>query len=126
MPKLLEEIGKSGKSRLALVLATGLLLVTVMLVRGPFAWPEAGLHTFTGEIQDSTCAGTAPHVESECALRCVHRGAKWVLYNPSSNEVHQLDHQETLSTFAAQQINILGFLDKSNNTIHIIKIVPQP
>ena len=123
MPNFVERIGRTKHGYLALIVASGLLLLTLMLVAGARAWPMIGLRTYTGEIQDSTCAGTAAHVESECALGCVRSGATWVLYDPSKNKVYQLDHQEALSKFAAQQIKIIGGLDKSTNTIRILKIV---
>jgi len=123
MGRSIEGIGKivNKRSALALILA-GLVLTALILVADALAWPHVRLHTFTGEIQDSTCAGTAGHVDSECALACLRHGAKWVLYDPSKKEIHQLDDQRTAGRFGAQQVSVLGTLDKSKKTIHVVKI----
>jgi hypothetical protein len=120
MPRSIEGIGKIGNKRPALLL----IALTALILVDTLAWPHEGLHTFTGEIQDSTCASTAAHVERECALGCVRQGAKWVLYDPSKKEIHQLDDQKAAGKFAAQQVSVLGTLDKSTKTIHVVKIAP--
>ena len=126
MPRMIERIGKIGNRPPALMLALGgLVLTTIMLVGLALAWPNVRLRTFTGEIQDSTCAGTAAHVERECALKCVRHGAKWALYDPSREEIYQLDDQEMPGNFAGQQVTVLGTLDKSTKTIHVVKVVPS-
>jgi hypothetical protein len=124
MPRSIEGIGKIGNKQSAPVLIlAGLTLTALILVADALAWPRVRLHKFTGEVQDSTCAGTAAHVESECALACVRHGAQWVLYDPSKKEIHQLDDQKTAGGFRAQQVSVLGTMDKSTKTIHVVKIV---
>lgn len=120
MLRLIERIGKIENWRPALMML-GLLLTVSLLVVVALPVPIGRPRTFTGEIQDSTCAGTAEHVERDCALTCVHGGAKWVLYDPSNQEIYQLDDQEA-GQFAAQQVTVLGTLDKSTKTIHVVKI----
>jgi hypothetical protein len=125
MMRIIDRTGKIGNSPPALMLAVGgLFLIALMLVGLTGAWPNVRFRTFTGEIQDSTCVGTAAHVESECALKCVRHGAKWALYDPSREEIYQLDDQEMPGNFAGQQVTIMGTLDKSTKTIHVVKIVP--
>jgi hypothetical protein len=123
MPRSIEGIGKivNKKSAPSLILA-GLVLTALILVADALAWPHVRLHIFTGEIQDSTCAGTAAHVDRECALECLRHGAKWVLYDPSKQEIHQLDDQTTAGRFGAEQVSVLGTLDKSTKTIHVVKM----
>ena len=123
MLRLIERIGKIGTWRPALMML-GLLLTVSLLVVVALPVPNGRPRVFTGEIQDSTCAGTAEHVERDCALTCVRGGAKWVLYDPSSQEIFQLDDQEA-GQFAAQQVTVLGTLDKSTKTIHVVKIKGQ-
>ena len=123
MPKVIERILKTGNTRPELTLAIGgLTLTTLLLVGVALACPNARLRTFTGEIQDSTCAGTAEHVEMECAKSCVRSGAKWVLYDPLKQEIYQLNDQETPIPFAAQQVTVVGILNKPTKTIHVVKI----
>jgi hypothetical protein len=124
MLRMIERIGKIGNRPPALILALGGLVLTALLLVGlALACPNVRLSTFTGEIQDSTCAGTAAHVESECALKCVRHGAKWVLYDPWREEIYQLDDQEIPGNFAGQQVAVRGTLDKSTKTIHVVKVV---
>jgi hypothetical protein len=123
MSRSIERIGKIGTRRPTLVRATGGLIFTALVLVGvTLAWPSAKANTFAGEIQDSNCAATADHVERECALTCVRHGAKWVLFDQSKDEVYQLDDQDTPATFAAQRVTIVGTLDKSTKTIHVVKI----
>lgn len=103
----------------------GLVLTAVMLAGVALAWPNVRLRAFTGEIQDSSCAGTAAHVESECALKCVRHGAKWTLYDPSRGEIYKLDDQEMPRKFAGQQVKIMGRLDKATKTIHVVRLAPN-
>jgi hypothetical protein len=122
-PIAIERVVRIGNTRPTVALAIGsLTLAALLLVGVTLACPHAGLKTFTGEIQDGTCAGTAVHVERECATRCVRGGAKWVLYDPLKQEIYQLNDQETPILFAAQRVTILGFLDKPAKTIHVVKI----
>ena len=123
MSRLTERLGKiGGKQR---VLAGALALSALIFVGVAVAWSNTRPRTFTGEIQDSTCAGTAGHIERECALLCVHRGAKWVLYDSLHEKIYHLDDQERLGKFAAQQVTIMGGFDKSTGTIHVAKITPH-
>lgn len=123
MPKVIETIKRTGRTRQALLLALGgLAVIALMWVGVALARPNSSPRTFTGEIQDSTCAGTAKHVEGECAMTCVRSGAKWVLYDPLKQEMYRLSDQETPISFAAQQVSVVGTLDKSTHTIHVVKI----
>jgi len=105
MLRQIENIGLKANRRRALLVA-GVFIVALVFAAIPLVWPSAAANTFIGEIQDSNCAATAEHVEKECALTCVRHGAKWVLYEPSKDEVYQLDDQETPAKFAAQQVTI--------------------
>jgi hypothetical protein len=123
MPKAIEGIVRIGNTRPRLVISIGsLTLAALLLVGVTLACPNAKVRTFTGEIQDGTCAGTAEHVERECATKCVRSGAKWVLYDPVQQEIYQLSDQETPIRFAARQVTVLGILDKRAKTIHVVKI----
>jgi hypothetical protein len=98
------------------------LALAALTLGAVIVWPYVGACNFTGEIQDSNCAATAEHVESECALTCVRHGAKWVLYDPSKDEVYQLDDQERPAKFAAQKVTLTGTFNKSTKTIHVLRI----
>ena len=126
MSRLIERLAKiGGKQPTFSIKAMALALSALIFVGVAVAWSNTRPRTFTGENQDSSCAGTAWHVERECALLCVHRGAKWVLYDSLHKKIYHLDDQERLGKFAAQQVTIMGRFDKSTGTIHVAKISPN-
>ena len=115
MSRLTERLGEIGGKQPAFSIKAMALVFSALIVVGVgVAWSNARPRTFTGEIQDSSCAGTAGHVESECALLCVRHGAKWVLYDSLHKKIYHVDDQERLGKFAAQQVTIMGTFDKSN------------
>lgn len=94
---------------------------------------SAAARTFTGEIMDSGCAQTGSHATmmkahsgiksaKECTLGCVKAGAKFVLYNPATKTVYQLDDQTKPEAFAGEKVRVTGTYDKATKTIHVEKI----
>jgi hypothetical protein len=123
MKKSIERIRSGVRTHRTRVLtAAGLVLTVITLVAVPLAWPALNTSTFSGVIQDSTCAGTAVNLERECSLACVRKGAKWVLFDPFKEEIYELDDQKTSEKFAVQHVAVAGKLDKSMKTIHVVKI----
>ena len=121
--RFIESKGRTGRAERKLVLVVLILAVTTLMVAGArLAWSRASSVALSGEIQDSTCASTAAHVEKDCALACVRHGAKWILYVPSKDEIYQLDDQQTPANFAAQKVTVIGILNKSTMTIRVVKI----
>lgn len=93
----------------------------------------ASAATFTGEIMDSGCAQMGSHAKmmkahstiksaKECTLGCVKAGAKFVLYNPATKTVYQLDDQTKPEAFAGEKVRVTGTYDKATKTIHVEKI----
>ena len=113
---------RSMRAQGFLVFATVTLVMTSATVGGLRAWSRTSTVELSGEIQDSACAGTAAHVEKECAQTRVRNGAKWVLYDPSKGEIYQLDDQRQAAAFAAQTVVVVGTLNKSNETVHVVRI----
>jgi ATP/ADP translocase len=123
MKKSIEKIGSTAKTHRTLVLtAAGLVLTVITLVAALLAWPTLNARTFSGVIQDSTCAATAVNLENECSVACVRKGAKWVLFDPFKEKIYELDDQETSEKFAVQHVAVVGKLDKTTKTIHVVKI----
>ena len=96
---------------------TGAMLGGVLLTH-----PPANTVAVIGEIQDSACGGTASHVDSRCARLCVRNGAHWVLYQPSTETVYELDDQTTPAAFAAEEVTVKGSLDRKMHRIHVANI----
>ena len=87
--------------------------------------------SFTGEITDSACATMGSHAgmgkpAKECALACVGRGAKFVLFNAAAKMTYQLDDQKNPSQFAGSKVVVTGTLDDATKTIHVTAIKPAP
>lgn len=88
--------------------------------------------TFNGEIMDSSCAKTGSHeemmskhaikTEKACTLGCVKMGGKFVLYDPDSKTVYQLDDQKKPVQFAGEKVKVTGKYDSSTKTIHVTDI----
>jgi hypothetical protein len=117
-------VAKSTESRWETVRTTaGALTVAAILTFGAsLATHRTGTSTFRGEIQDSECAGTASHVDMECTLECVRKGAHFVLYNSENNEIYHLDDQKKPGEFAGQKVILTGTLVASTKTIHVLAI----
>lgn len=96
---------------------------------------------FSGDIMDSACAAMGSHKQMEsmhskmfkhpdnaltgkearmCTLVCVKNGAHFVLYNPASKTVYQLEPNTDARPYAGEHVTIEG--TKSGNTIHVQKI----
>jgi hypothetical protein len=87
---------------------------------------------FTGEIWDSACAKQGSHEMMEkmegvnnakdCTIKCVAEGSKYVLYNPATKTIYELDDQTKPKEFAGQKVTVTGTYDKAAKTIHVEKI----
>jgi hypothetical protein len=87
---------------------------------------------FRGAITDSMCAGPKGHAAmlktgeslAECTLKCIKMGATFVLYNPQTKMVYQLDDQTMPRTFAARDVLVVGTVNKTSGAIHVADIFP--
>ncbi|MGI8958293.1 MAG: DUF5818 domain-containing protein [Bryobacteraceae bacterium] len=100
----------------------------------------ANAKTFNGEIMDSQCAKMGSHAmmmkqegmgdkdpndpmaKKMCTENCVKMGGKYVLYDPATKTVYQLDDQNKPKEFAGQNVKVNGSLDKATKTIHVESI----
>ena len=89
--------------------------------------------TFVGQIMDSKCGTTGSHEANmkrlnardarECTLKCA-RDASFILYDPVSKTVYQLNDQEKPVRFAGEKVRISGLYDDWSQTIAIESIEP--
>jgi len=99
-------------------------------------WSEGGsqrVGSFVGQIMDSKCAITGLHETNmkrlnakdarECTLKCA-KDASFVLYDPGSKTVYQLNDQEKPMRFAGEKVRISGVYDDWSQTIAIESIEP--
>ena len=98
-----------------------------MFLGGSVVAQQARSRSFTGEIMDSNCAKSGQHNPSmggakECTLACVKGGGKFVLYNPDTKAVYQLDDQSKPEAFAGAKVKVTGTYDRATKTIHVTDI----
>jgi Protein of unknown function (DUF5818) len=85
-----------------------------------------------GQIMDSRCAIDGSHDKmmrqngmknaKECTLQCAKRGGSFVLFDPETKTVYQLDDQQKPEGFAGQRVRVSGTYDESSKTMHIESI----
>jgi hypothetical protein len=87
--------------------------------------------TFIGQIMDSKCSTVGSHEATmkrlgakdarDCTLRCAKDGS-FVLYDPDTKTVYQLNDQEKPVRYAGQKVKISGTYDKWTQTIDVESI----
>jgi hypothetical protein len=85
-----------------------------------------------GEIMDSRCAIDGSHDRimkqngtknaKDCTLQCAKTGGSFVLIDPETKSVYQLDDQQKPVPFAGQRVRISGTYDEPSKTMHIESI----
>ena len=85
-----------------------------------------------GEIMDSRCAIDGSHDKmmrqngtkdaKECTLQCAKSGGAFVLIDPDSQTVYQLDDQQKPAKFAGQRVRVSGTYEQSSKTMHVESI----
>lgn len=85
-----------------------------------------------GEIMDSRCAIDGSHDKMmqqngtknamECTLQCAKSGGSFVLFDPETKSVYQLDDQQKPERFAGQRVRVSGTYDEPSKTMHVESI----
>jgi len=112
------------------------LLVTPREIPTRPPWSQGGsqrMASFVGQIMDSKCGTTGSHETNmkrlnatdarECTLKCA-KDASFILYDPVSKIVYQLNDQEKPVRFAGEKVRISGRYDDWSQTIAIESIEP--
>lgn len=86
--------------------------------------------TIVGEVTDTMCAPSKSHVEmmakmpnmghdaSSCTKECTKIGGHYVLLDPQTGKVYEVDDQAKIAQFAGHRVKVTGTL-----TAHGIKVV---
>jgi len=92
-----------------------------------------GKQLFKGQIVE--CACDAPGVNTaaldkggavlRCAAPCANGRGGYALVNTRTRIAYQLDKQDIAKAYAANNVFVIGTLDKAAGTIHINNIVPD-
>ena len=97
---------------------------------------EAG-QSFSGEIMDDLCAKDKTHSvmmaqmksmgndPAVCSRKCVELGAKYVLYDRSSDTVYPIANQDKAEPFAGRMVHVSGVLEKKKIKIATIEATGQ-
>jgi len=85
-----------------------------------------------GEIMDSRCAIDGSHDKmmrengmknaKDCTLQCAKTGGSFVLIDPDTKTVYQLDDQQKPEKYAGKRVRISGTYDEPSKTMHIESI----
>jgi hypothetical protein len=85
-----------------------------------------------GEIMDSRCAIDGSHDKMmrqngtknlrDCTLQCAKNGGSFVLIDPETQIVYQLDDQQKPAKFAGQLLRVSGTYEQSSKTMHVESI----
>jgi hypothetical protein len=122
-------------NRSKVLLAAAVLTIAALNAGGQDA------KAFRGEISDSQCAFnvhslTRSHQEmlksksmggtaAECSLYCIRRlGGNLVL--SARQDVYHLDNQDLALKFIGHKVIVSGVLEAKTQTIHVVKIEPEP
>jgi hypothetical protein len=102
----------------------------------PALWDQSGpprIASFVGQIMDSRCATSGSHESNmkklaakdarDCTLKCAKNGS-FVLYDPDTKTVYQLNDQEKPVPFAGKRVRVNGQYDRWSETIEIESIEP--
>jgi hypothetical protein len=91
--------------------------------------------SFVGQVMDSKCATTGSHETTmkrlgakdsrECTMKCAKDGS-FVLYDPETKTVYQLNDQEKPVRFAGEKVKVSGQYDEWSETIEIESIELTP
>ena len=85
-----------------------------------------------GQIMDSRCGIDGSHDKmmrqnetknaKDCTLECANSGGSFVLIDPETKTVYQLDNQRKPEPFSGQRVRISGTYDEPSKTMHIESI----
>ncbi len=79
--------------------------------------------TVNGWITDSFCGGKNASTEGKaCALKCLEKGAKLVLYSPADQKTFSIDSQEKAKEHIGHEVKVTGTVDEAGGSIKVDKI----
>jgi len=122
---------KRGMATVALGLL-GATLPALSVLKSPQGKDVQQSLNLVGEIMDSRCAIDGSHDRimkqngtknaKDCTLQCAKTGGSFVLIDPETKSVYQLDDQQKPVPFAGQRVRISGTYDEPSKTMHIESI----
>ncbi|HLZ90935.1 MAG TPA: hypothetical protein VKQ28_04405 [Candidatus Acidoferrum sp.] len=97
--------------------------ITLALFASALAF--AGNARWTGYITDSKCGVKGAHEgASECAVKCVKEGAKYVFVNDADKKVYAIADQDKVAAHAGHHVAVLGSVEGDTLTVASIDMAP--
>jgi hypothetical protein len=122
---------KAGMATLGIALLGATLPALPVLKKAQGRDAQESLN-LVGEIMDSRCAIDGSHNKmmkqngtrnaKDCTLECARTGGSFVLIDPETKSVYQLDDQKKPVPFAGQRVRVSGAYDEPSKTMHIESI----
>jgi hypothetical protein len=119
----------------SLAVAAITLLVATVPAISPKKYQQSDAQrslNLVGQIMDSRCAIDGSHDKmmrqmgaknaKECTMQCAKGGGSFVLFDPETKTVYQLDDQGKPEGFAGQRVRVSGTYDEASKTMHIESI----
>jgi hypothetical protein len=113
-----------------------IIILWIIIAAVSCSYSFAGDHVFYGQIWDNLCAKTGSHdtmmkkagvnTTAKCTIGCAMTRGKYVLYDPATKRIYNLDDQKKPLQFAAKKVRVTGTLDKATSTIHVTNIESAP
>lgn len=99
-------------------------LALVALLVAPVTAAAAGTSgSWSGWITDEACgAKGASAAHKDCAMKCIAKGGKLVLYNTGDKKLYQLDKQDLAKDNIGHEVTVTGTVD--GNAIAVASIAP--
>ena len=103
-----------------------LTVVALTMGIGALVAAETGEATWQGIITDGMCGKKhlqlAPEKARECALRCLEKGDKLVLYDDKNDKTFDLSDQGKAKEFAGQSVVVKGAIGADGKSITVSSI----
>jgi len=131
------EVETEGKMQNSRKLVTAVILLGATVPALPIAVHPKQANdgrslNLVGEIMDSRCAIDGSHdkmmqengtkTAKDCTLQCAKSGGSYVLFDPETKSVYQLDDQQKPERFAGQRVRVSGTYDEPSKTMHVESI----
>ena len=107
------------------VLSTLCALAVLAAAGFALAGDAAKAVSVNGYITDSYCGAKNATVEGKaCALKCMEKGAKLVLYSAADQKTFGIDSQDKAKEHVGVEVKVTGTIDEATQMIKVEKIEP--
>jgi len=85
----------------------------------------AGDASLTGYITDSKCGAKAAHEgATECTVKCIKEGAKYVFVNDADKKVYAIADPDKVAAHAGHHVTVKGSVEGGSLTVATIDMAP--